>query len=140
MNTRRRRINASWYLVSCTFAEAGPMPHFIIKTADGDKAAASVLLADQPVPARNMKCVASVHQAFVCQMYEANTYLGTSTSHVESFVCGLYADKDKNEAHSFFTSSVGTSEYQIRSLRRNTIVTLMSMVTCATERKNQTRR
>jgi len=29
------------------------------------------------------------------------------------------ADKDKNEARRFFTSSVGTSEYQIRSLRRD---------------------
>ena len=42
-------------------------------------------------------------------------------SWVESTVCGLYADKDKNEARCFFTSSVGTSEYQIRYLRRNSI-------------------
>ena len=76
-------------------------------------------LADWPVPVPNMKRVASVHQVFVCQRYENNNYLGTSTSCVESTVCGLNADKDKNEARSFFTSSVGTSEYQIRSIRRN---------------------
>ena len=95
------------------------MPHFIIIAADANKAAASVPLVDLPVPVPNMKRVASVHQVFVCQRYENNNYLETSTSCVESTVCGLYADKDKNEARSFFTSSVGTLEYQIRSLRRN---------------------
>ena len=78
------------------------MPHFIITGGDVDKAAAGVPLANQPVPVPNMKCVASVHQAFVCQRYENNNYLGTSTSCVESTVCGLYADEDKNEARSFY--------------------------------------
>ena len=95
------------------------MPHFIITATDADKAIVSVRLADQPVPVQNMKRVASVHQAFVCQGYEDNNYLGTSTSCVESTVCGLYADKDKNEARSFFTSSVDTSEYHMRSRCRN---------------------
>ena len=53
---------------------------------------------------------------------EDNDYLGTSTGCVESTVGGLYADKDKNEASSFFTSSVDTSEDQIRSLRRNSTI------------------
>ena len=78
------------------------MPHFIITATDADKAIVSVRLADQPVPVPNMKRVASVHQAFVCQRYKNNNYLGTSTSCVESTVCRLYADKDKNEARSFF--------------------------------------
>ena len=78
------------------------MPHFIITAADADKAAAGVPLADQPMPVPNMKHVASVHQAFACQRYEDNNYLGTSTSCVESIVCRLYADKDNNEARSFY--------------------------------------
>ena len=65
------------------------MPHFIITVADADKVAAGVPLADQPVPVRNMKRVASVHEEFVCQRYEDNKYLGTSTSCVESTICGL---------------------------------------------------
>ena len=119
MSTRRRRLDASWYLDSCTFVEAGLMPHFIITSADADKAAAGIPLADQPVSVPNMKRVTSVQQVFVCQRYKDNNYLGTSTSCAESTVCGLFADKDKNETRSFFTSSVDTSEYQIRSLRRN---------------------
>ena len=63
--------------------------------------------------------MASVHQAIVRQKYEINDYLGINTSCVESAACGLYADKDKNEVRSFFTSCVGTSKYQIRLLRRN---------------------
>ena len=31
----------------------------------------------------------------------------------------MHADKDKNEVRSFFTSTVGKSKYQIRSLHRN---------------------
>ena len=87
------------------------MPYFIITAADANKAAAGIPLADRPVPVPNMKRVASVHQASVCQRYKNNNYLGTSTSCVESTVCGLYTDKDKNEARSFFTPSVDTSEY-----------------------------
>ena len=67
----------------------------------------------------NIKHVASVHQAIVCQRYEISNCTGTSTACIESAVCGLYADKDKNEARSFFTSNIGKSKYQIRSLRRN---------------------
>ena len=67
----------------------------------------------------NIKHVDSVHQAIVCQRYEISNYTGTSTACVESAVCGLYADKDKNEARSFFTSSVGKSKYRIRLPRRN---------------------
>ena len=78
------------------------MPHFIITAADADEAAAGVPLADQPMTVPNMKRMASVHQAFVCQRYENSNYLGTSTSCVESTVCGLYADEDKNEARSFY--------------------------------------
>ena len=63
--------------------------------------------------------MASVHQAIVCQRYEISNYTGTSTACVESAVCGLYVDKDKNEARSFFTSSVGKLKYRIRSPRRN---------------------
>ena len=102
MSTPRHRLDASWYLDSRTFVEAGLMLHFIITAADADEAAAGVPLADQPMTVPNMKRMASVHQAFVCQRYEGSNYLGTSTSCVESTVCGLYADEDKNEARSFY--------------------------------------
>ena len=51
---------------------------------------------------RNIKRLASVHHAIVCQKYKTSNYTGTSTACVESAVCGLYADKDKNKAHTFF--------------------------------------
>ena len=76
MSTRRLLLDAPWYLNSRISAKAGHMPHFIITAADADKAAVGVLFAGQPVPMQNMKRVASVHQVFVCQMYEDNNYLG----------------------------------------------------------------
>ena len=55
------------------------MLHLNITAADANKAAAGVPLADQSMPMPNMKRVTSVHQAFVCQRYVDNNYLGTST-------------------------------------------------------------
>ena len=98
LSARRRRLDASWYLYSRTFVEAGLMPHFIITTADDNEATAGVLLTDQPMPVPNMKRVSSVHQALVRQRYENNNYQGTSTSCVESTARGLYVDKVKNDA------------------------------------------
>ena len=67
----------------------------------------------------NSKRLASVHQALVCQRYKISKHTGTSTACVENAVSGLYADKDENEARSFFISSVDKSKYRIRLSRRN---------------------